>query len=44
MTPVKHWLVRIFLKKLELQEQWNLGKLVEALPHGKGGTMRIESI
>ena len=41
MTPVKHWLVRMFLYKLHFFEQYWLGKLVGTQPHGKAGTKTV---
>jgi hypothetical protein len=38
MTPVRHWLVRLFRHKLQLYEKYNnFGNLVGARPSGRSG-------
>lgn len=42
MTPVRHWLVRLFRHKLQLYEKYNnFGNLVGARPSGKTGAKAV---
>ncbi len=40
-TPVKRWLVRLLVRKLELYEREQLAKLVHAEPGTRRGTARF---